>query len=224
DHQSRHEAVAIRPDAVVEQRIVARGRDVIGIETGEEGRRVRSLDPISRATGLLDGDADQLEAGVQNVRRGVQPPQIIRAAVEVCLSVQNVEFHGLRGKGMSVSTLAALSAVPFSACLSAVVFSRNPIKPRLVFSGFLRLLNSPRSSSFAVKVFSEPTHSSRWSAHGFQLLKSAVLVSQALGSRMQHSSSHSPITSSLSRQASVASLTDCGGLITLSCHASQSSI
>src|SRR5260370_17820078 len=94
---------------------------------------------------------------------------------------------------MRLSILAADSAAPFAAApFSAGTFSRNPAKPCLVFSGLRRFLNSPRSSSLAEKVFTEPIHSSRPTAHPFQLLKRAVLLSHALTPRMHHSPPHSP--------------------------------
>ena len=99
-----------------------------------------------------------------------------------------------------MSILAADSAAPFAAApFSAVAFSRKPAKPCLVFSGLRRFLNSPRSSSLAEKVFTEPIHSSRPTAHPFQLLKREVLLSHALASRIHHSSIHSPRMSSLSK-------------------------
>ena len=47
-------------------------------------------------------------------------------------------------------------------------FSRNPRKP---FPAIVLCLTKPRSSSFDDKVFTEPIHSSRPSAHAFQLIE-----------------------------------------------------
>jgi hypothetical protein len=82
---------------------------------------------------------------------------------------------------------------------TSVSFSRSPAKPCFVFSGLRRFENSPRSSSFADNVYTEPTHSSRCSAQSFHESNKSVELVHAFALRSQHSFSHSPRRSWLSR-------------------------